>query len=294
MSGADGLSAHLAGGHTTVCACWLVTRADGLVLGFTDHDRDLSFDGYVFAAESGMSAQALERKNGLAVDNTEALGALSHEAITAQDIRAGRFDGAEVLIWKVNWADVGARRLVFRGSLGEITEGGDAFQAELRGLTEALSQTQGRVYQRRCSAVLGDTGCKFDLATLGYRAEIALNATPDNRVLRFAPLVDFDQRWFERGRAEVLSGAAKGLVAIIKNDLWLDEAREIELWEALRLPLAPGDVIRLDAGCDKRDESCRLKFNNFMNFRGFPHVPGEDWMMSYPAGSDLNDGGKLT
>lgn len=291
MSGAAALLAHLETGHTTVCACWALTRTDGLVLGFTDHDRPISFDGITFAADGGMTAQAFEAKNGLAVDNTEALGVLSHAAIKAEDIRAGRYDGAEIVIWQVNWAAISERRVQFRGTLGEISEGAGAFQAELRGVSEALSQPQGRVFQKPCSAVLGDDACGFDLATPGYRVEVPIVSAQDARVLRFAPLIDYDLRWFERGRLEVLSGAAKGLVGIIKNDRWLDDAREIELWQGLRLAIAPGDLVRLEAGCDKRIETCRLKFQNLMNFQGFPHIPGEDWLMSYPVKAGVNDGG---
>ena len=94
---------HLAGGQTTVCRAWLVTRRDGTTLGFTDHDRDLVFDGRIFRAESGLTARAVQQTTGLAVDNTEALGALSHAAVTEEDLLAGRYDAAEVRAWLVNW-----------------------------------------------------------------------------------------------------------------------------------------------------------------------------------------------
>ncbi len=293
MSGdAEALLAHLETGLTTVCRAWRVTRRDGVVLGFTDHDRDLQIEDVVFRAGGGMTARALEQGNGLAVDNTEALGVLSHAAIRAEDIRAGRYDGAEVVIWEVNWADPTARRAVFRGHLGEITEQGAGFEAELRGLAESLGQPQGRVYQKGCSAVLGDAACRVDLTAPGYAIEADLVAVDDARILRFAPMPGFDLRWFERGRAEVLSGAAQGLVGVIKADRWLDDAREIELWQGLRADLAPGDRVRLEAGCDKRAETCRLKFHNLLNFQGFPHMPGEDWLMAYPAQGGVHDGGR--
>ncbi len=289
--GKEALLAHLETGLTTVCRAWVVTRRDGLVLGFTDHDQDLTFEDVVFRADGGMTARALEQGNGLAVDNSEALGVLSHDAIRAEDIRAGRYDGAEVAIWQVNWADVDARRAMFRGTLGEITETGGAFEAELRGLSEALGAPQGRVYQKGCSAVLGDGACRVDLDVAGYSAEAEVVGVDADRVLRFAPLEGFDLRWFERGRVSVLDGAAEGLEGIVKADRWLEDAREIELWQGLRAEVAVGDRVRLEAGCDKRAETCRLKFHNFLNFQGFPHIPGEDWMMAYPAQGGVLDGG---
>ncbi|MBY6152555.1 DUF2163 domain-containing protein [Vannielia litorea] len=296
MSGAEAaaLHAHLGGGITTVCRCWAVERRDGVVLGFTDHDEGLGFDGIAFKANSGLTAKALVQGTGLAVDNTEALGALMSEAITEEDILAGRYDGAEVRAWMVNWANPDARLMLFRGTIGEVSRANGAFEAELRGLTEALNQPQGRVYQPQCSAVLGDGKCRYDLSVPGYSAEVAVEQVQDGRVFRFSGMAEFDQRWFERGRLRVLSGEAAGLVGLVKNDRLSNARREVELWEQLPAQIAVGDMVRIEAGCDKRAQTCRLKFDNFLNFRGFPHIPGEDWLMSYPkSGGSEKDGGSL-
>lgn len=287
------LHAHLSSAATTVCRCWSVLRDDGLKLGFTDHDGDLSFAGIVFRADTGLTAKALVQGTGLSVDNTEAVGALTSDAITEADILAGRYDGAEVCSWLVNWAAPEARQLLFRGSIGEVSRASGAFQAELRGLTETLNQPQGRVYQPQCGAVLGDGACGFDMNTPGYRIEAAPNEVTADRVFRFEGMSEFDLRWFERGRLVVLSGAAAGLVGIIKNDRLSNEAREVELWEQLPAQVVAGDSIRLEAGCDKRPETCRLKFANFLNFRGFPHIPGEDWLTGYPKQTSENNGESL-
>ncbi len=293
MVAADALYAHLKSGNTTVCRAWSVKRRDGTVLGFTDHDRDLSFEGVMFRADSGLTARALQQTTGLAVDNSEALGALSDASVTEVDILAGRFDGAEVRAWLVNWADVSARVEQFRGSFGELTRSAGAFRAELRGLTEALNQPQGAVYQRNCGAVLGDRKCGFDLSTPGYSANLAVVKVTDRRLFGFAPQPLFEDRWFERGRMVVLNGAAAGLVGVVKNDRVVTHGRQVELWQGMGVDLAPGDMVRLEAGCDRRPATCRLKFNNFLNFRGFPDIPGEDWITSYPVSSQINDGGSL-
>lgn len=294
MSGAAGLNAHLREGITELARCWRVTRKDGMRFGFTDHDGALQFDGTLFKAESGLSAAALSQGTGLAVDNTEALGALSDAAITEADIEAGRFDGAEVEAWLVQWSDPDNRVLQFRGSFGELDRQAGGFSVELRGLAEAMNRAEGRVYQRGCSAILGDGDCRFDLTTPGYAHEGAVDRVSERRLLKFDGLNSFEPRWFERGRLCVLSGAAEGLVAVIKNDRFTDGVRRVELWEDLRAELAPGDIVRLEAGCDKRLETCRLKFSNLLNFRGFPDIPGDDWIMASPArGASEMDGGSL-
>lgn len=285
---------HLATGVTTVARCIAVTRSDGLVLGFTDHDRDLVFEGITFRANTGLTAKAIQQSTGLSVDNTEAFGALRSDAITEADILAGRYDGAEVRGWLVNWADVAVRVPNFAGTLGEVVRRAGGFSVELRGLAEGLNRPQGSIYHARCSAVLGDGRCGFDLSQPGYAEERTVESAEDARVFRFTGMAGYDDRWFEKGRLRVMSGAGAGLVGVVKNDrLRPGGLREVELWQGLGAAPQTGDVVRIEAGCDKRPDTCRLKFNNFNRFRGFPDIPGEDWLMSYPVRSSTNDGGSL-
>lgn len=282
---------HLQGKVTHVCRCWAVTRRDGRIFGFTDHDQPLNFEGITFRADSGMTARALEQVMGLAVDNSEAVGALSDISVTEDDIVAGRFDGAGVKAWLVCWDDVAVRELQFAGSIGELKRADGAFHAELRGLSQALNRPSGRIYQQDCRAILGDAACKLDLEQPAYRGEFPISALDKNRVFRFGPLPEYEQRWFEKGRLEVTSGAGEGLTALIKNDRLEDGQRVIELWEELRASILPGDTVLLEVGCDKRKVTCQSKFFNLLNFRGFPHIPGEDWLTSYPTSGGQNDGG---
>ena len=286
---------HLASGLTHVCQCWAIRRRDGVVLGFTDHDQALAFEGVDFVADSGMSAKALSATTGLSVDNTEAAGMLTADAVTEQDIAAGRYDQAEVTIWQVRWDDVNARQVRFRGTMGEITRNGAAFQVDLRGLAEALNQPQGRSYLKTCSAVLGDQACRVNTRSdAAFVAEVTLDRPTDGQTFDLATLVPYNAGWFENGFLEVLTGPAKGLSGIIKRDHLSDARRAVLLWQKLGIAVEPGDHLRLVAGCDKRAETCREKFANLLNFQGFPHIPGDDWLMAVPRSEDANDGGSLS
>ena len=287
----EALYAHLASGSTTVCRAWTVLRRDGVMLGFTDHDRDIVVDGITCRADTGMTAKALQQTTGLSVDNSEAVGALSDAAITEGEILAGRFDGAVVRSYIVNWAQPGDWIEQFRGSFGEITRSGGSFRAELRGLSEALNRPQGFAYQPTCSAILGDTRCRFDMTSPGYFAERQVEAVEDGRIFDFAAFSGFDDRWFEHGRFEMLTGKAAGLVGVVKGDRLSGTARRIELWQSMGALVVAGDSFRVIAGCNKAAVTCRTKFANFLNFRGFPHIPGEDWLASYPVPDRPNQGG---
>ncbi|WP_134725219.1 DUF2163 domain-containing protein [Paracoccus luteus] len=270
---------------TAVARAWAVARRDGMVLGFTDHDCLLEFEGVRFRPDAGLSARAVVQGLGLSVDNTEAQGVLSDDAITEADLMAGRWDGAEVRLWEVDWQAPADRRLVFRGHLGEVARGNGAFRAELRGLAEALNVPQGRVFHPRCSARLGDGQCRFDTGRDGYNAlgEVT-RVEEDGARLILRGIAGHDTDWFAHGRVTLLDGEGAGLSASIKSDrAQPDGGRLVELWAAPGLPPAVGDRVRLEAGCDKRAETCRLKFLNHLNFRGFPHLPPEDWLIAPQA-----------
>ena len=287
----EAMQDHLDGGHTTLAHAWAITRRDGRVLGFTDHDLPLHFEGIDFRPDTGMSAMAVQRATGLSVDNTEALGALSDAAIREADIEAGRYDDAEVRVWRVNWADVAERALMFRGLIGELKRVDGAFHAEVRGLSSLLNRPVGRVYQKPCTAVLGDGNCGFDVATPGYVFEGVIVGVEEGRSFDLGPLEAFEPDWFTRGRLELTSGAGEGLTGAIKAERFTGGARRIELWEPIRAAIAAGDGVRLVAGCDKRFETCRLKFNNAVNYQGFPDLPSDDWVMIGPGQTGETGGG---
>jgi uncharacterized phage protein (TIGR02218 family) len=289
---AEALYAHLKTGHTTVCHLWRVERVDGLVMGFTDHDETIELDGVSYRADTGLTAQALQQTTGLSVDNTEAVGALSSFAIDEADIGAGRYDRAEVTAWLVNWQELDQRICLFRGHFGEITRGDGIFKVELRGLTDGLNQPQGRTYQKTCGAVLADGKCGVDLSLPQYMHEEVLASGAVGEVT-LSGAGAFAEGWFGYGTVTVLTGHAAGLRCLVKADRSDGAGRRLVLWEGFAVPVQPGDSVRVTAGCDRVMATCRTKFANLLNFRGFPHIPGDDWISSYPVSSATNTGGSL-
>ncbi|MFQ5774205.1 MAG: DUF2163 domain-containing protein [Kiloniellaceae bacterium] len=164
------LAAHLSGAALTLATCWKVKRTDGTVLGFTAHDRDIVFDlgdgdgAATYAAASGFTRTGIESAAGFAADNLDVQGILDSTAIAAADIRAGRYDFAEVKVFEVNTADLGQGALKLRrGHIGQVRAEGGLFVAELRGLIERYAQEIGELYGPSCRADLGDARCKARL-----------------------------------------------------------------------------------------------------------------------------------
>jgi hypothetical protein len=163
------LADRIESGAAGLCHAWVLTRADGLKLGFTDHDRDLEVEGVVCRAASGWTAGAAQSEVGLASGAASVAGGLDDEAISDADVEAGRFDGAVVELWRVDWARPDLRVRLWAGTLASIRREGGAFVAELAGPMAALERVVGRTYGRECDAVLGDGRCRVDVAAFPGR-----------------------------------------------------------------------------------------------------------------------------
>lgn len=286
------LAASLASGVTTLCHCWIVTRTDGVRLGFTDHDLDLTVDGVACSAESGATGTALEQGTGLSADSLEIVGALTSGRLAEAELARGLFDGATVAVWRVDWSSPADRVLVLSGTVGEVSRGPTAFTAEVRGLADRLNQPRGRVYQRSCDALLGDARCRLDATAAALRGAGTVATVRSARTVIASGLAGYASRWFEAGRLVWTSGANAGAAVEVRAHARAGTLAALDLWEPMSAPIAPGDAFQVTAGCDKSLASCRDKFANVVNFRGFPDLPGNDYAVAYAIQGADNDGGR--
>lgn len=275
-SASPALAAHLAGEVTTLATCWRLERADGWVRGFTDHDRELVVDGLTYVASTGFLPSAIKTASDLSVDNLDVDGFLDDAALRAEDLIAGLFDGARIEVFIVNWADLGQGRLLLRkGFLGEIKRADQRFSAEIRGLSNRLQQTAGKLYSRLCRVDLGSSECGVALGPRTDTYAVTQVIAADTVRIVTARATGF----FTFGKATFTTGANAGAV----NEVLLHDGQTIRLFVPMPRPIVVGDQIVLVAGCDKTPETCNAKFANILNFRGEPHIPGNDKVFSYPV-----------
>ena len=289
----DALAAHLASGATTLCHCWRVSRRDGTVIGFTDHDRDLDFGGTTYLAASGFLPSDAESESGLAAGSSEVAGALSSDAIRDEDGAARLYDGAVVDLFKVNWQATSQHILLRRYEIGEVTRSDGQFRAELRGLAHRLQARKGRIYASRCDATLGDGRCGVDLEAGGFLGTGTIARVLSSDRIEVDGLDDFASGVFRYGRIDMTSGTNAGIRADIEAHRKEAGKVVLVLWLPLARPPQVGDTFSIAAGCDKSFETCRKRFANQDNFRGFPHMPGSDFAYSYADGDTEHDGGPL-
>jgi uncharacterized phage protein (TIGR02218 family) len=274
------LEAHLQTGTTTLAWCWRITRNDGARFGFTDHDRDLAFDGTTFEAATGFTASEIKDALGLSVDNLEVSSALKSDRLSADDLAAGLYDDAAIEIWRVNWTDTDQRVLMRAGSLGEVRRSGSAFTAEVRGLAHYLQQPKGRLYQSGCDADLGDARCGIDLDDPAFRGTGTVITATGSRLLTASGLSAYAADWFTRGLLTFTSGPNIGRSQEVKRHAVAGTGASLELWHPTAHAIAPSHTFTVTAGCDKQLATCRTRFANALNFRGFPHMPGPDYVLA--------------
>ena len=287
------LQSHLDSGTTTLAWCWRLTRNDGAVFGFTDHDQPLTFDGTTFEPESGFTASEIRSGSDLSVDSQDTEGVLTSATITETDILDGRWDNAEVEIWRVNWADTSNRALLRRGAIGQVRRGRLHFVAEMRSLAHVLGQTLGRTFQAGCDAALGDARCGVDLNDPAYKATGTVVSISGDRSFAVSGISGFADGWFALGTLHWLIGANTDRKAEVLSHAVTAADVIITLLEAPVRPVEVGNTFDIFAGCDKRCETCQAKFSNAANFRGFPHIPGQDTIIRYAARGDANNGSVL-
>lgn len=288
---AAGLQTHLDGGSTTLVYCWRVTRTDGTVQGFTEHDEDLTFDSTTFLASSGFSGTKINSELGLSVDNMNAEGALSSDTINEDDLAAGRYDAAVVELFWVNFEDVAQRETLLKGAIGEVKRSRTAFSSELRSLTHKLQQKTGRTYRRFCDADLGDSRCGINLSSASYSSTGTVSSVTDNRVLIVTGLSPDTDDFYSLGKLTFTSGDNNDLTIPIKNYSKSGSTLQVVLWEPAPFTITGGTTFDIFAGCDKRSTICQSKFSNIANFQGFPHIPGNDALQAYPVQGGANQSG---
>lgn len=282
----ESIAAQLAAGVTTLAHVWRFERRDGAVFGFTDHDQPFSFNGVTCEPLAALQAGLLEKSLALNPDTASVAGVLTSDAITESDLARGLWDGAHVTLYRVDWTDPNAGVHLFAGRLGEVRRGAQAFEAEMRGLQAQLNMPLGRVFSRFCDAALGDARCGKVINAPAFSGQGSVVSVQSETVFRASGLTSFGAGFFARGRLAWDDGGESEVVV----DAHQDELTLIEL-RAPAPSLAPGAAFTIYAGCDKRFATCVEKFANGHNFRGVPHMPGNDAVQARPSAGQIMDGG---
>lgn len=279
---------------TSVCHCWRLTRRDGILFGFTDHDRQLTVDGMTFEPETGLSASEARQSLGLSVDTVDVEGALSSDRIRDGDIAAGLYDGAVVETFLVNWRKPEDYALIRKATVGKITRADGRFLAELESLLHQLDKPNGRHVARKCDAEVGDVRCGVNLGQPAFNGVGMVDAIEGPDMVRVSGLGGIDTGWFSFGALTWTGGARQGRSERVVDHRSDGASAVLTLQAGAGPEIGAGDGFTIVAGCDHSFATCKAKFANSLNFRGFPHLPGNDVAYAYVSEGGVFDGGPVT
>lgn len=279
------MKTHLAGEVTTLATCWALARRDGQNLFFTDHDEDLVVGGDTYVAALGYTRSAMTMNVDFSIDNIQIAGIIDDLSLTEDDLRAGLWDFAELKMFLVNYADLTMGMVKLRrGRLGDVSSTPSGmFQTQMNGMGQILAHTVGEIFTALCAADLGDARCGIDL-TLGNGFTFAgnvLSVTDTSTFVLTAPGSPSPDGWFDGGVITWTSGLNEGRSIEVKS--WTSGSATAVLFLPMPRPIQVGDTFTIYPGCDKKPITCRDKFNNIVNQRGFPFIPGIDAVLVSPT-----------
>jgi len=275
------MQAHIAEDVTRLATCWRLQRTDGGIMGFTDHDRDLTVDGEPYCACTGMTPTNVTSSSGLAVDNLDVESVLEDNRITEADIAGGLYDGAEIRIFQVDWQNPDDGKInLRRGTIGNITIADDGFVAEQRSMMQALQHPVGSVVSPSCPYEWGrDDGVRnrCQACTADFLVSGTVTGVTDWQVFQDTGRTEAD-RWFAYGLLTWQTGNNAGKRMEVSRYL---ADGTFTLFQPMPKAVQVGDTYQVYAGCDKAFATCRDKFNAAHSFGGYPHLPGNDKAFRY-------------
>ena len=266
------LKAEMTGTLSTLATCMRIERTDGRVYGFTTHDKILSIDGLDYEPAASFNPSDIKSGNNMEVDNLTVEGVLSSDAITEDELRAGRWDYAAFQIFMVNWADLTMGDYKQRaGHLGEVSVHHQTFSVELLGLMDAYNTSIGKLTQPLCRTFLGSTLCKVVLTGSPSRVVDGTITTADTD---FFTLHD-------SSRTEPDGYFDEGTIVIhyATGDLSYEVKAYIPGVWITKTPFAydaSGVTYTMTQGCNRLFDTCVNTFGNAVNFRGEPWLRGPD------------------
>ena len=281
---------HISRETTSLCRCWILETTEGEKLGFTDHDENIHLNGVTCERDVGVEASGVEERIGLNVNTTEVEGALQSGHVRSEDIDAGKYDKARVSSYIVNWQNTSEFFLDHVSLVGEIIQEDGFYRMELRSLASQLDETRGRHFIKKCQANLGDKKCRVSITSSSFVGTGHIASVKSNLVIWVVGLEGFENGWFRGGHLSWTSGKNSNRQIEITEHIKVGEISILHLWQPMPFDLSANDQFLINVGCDKELSTCQKKFSNTINFRGFPHMPGNAFALSYAANSDKFDG----
>ena len=144
---------------------------------------------------------------------------------------------------------------------------------------ESSTSDGGCTWQTLLAFTVACTVASVVAAVPGEASAHTFTVTP--ALSEFGAVPEETLPWFAAGKVTWLTGGNAGVAAEIKA--WDADTSQVTLFLPPTFPVAGGDTLTLTVGCDKRRDTCIGRFENIVNMRGEPFLPGLDKALDYPS-----------
>ena len=281
------LQSKLTAGSSQLCHLVTITRADATVFRYTDLDTDITVSGDVYTASDSFAVSAITSSSNGGIQSTNCKIFFAAGGFTELDVVKGLYDNADVEFAAVDHAHPEWGKVILLTGKMSAIDGTDKGTGvfEMNGLLAIGDMKIGELYSSECRANLGDARCGIDTGLFNATGYVNFVDVPANfrNSIFWVNLVALD-RVYDRGVITFTSGANNGISMEIQAQFHAHEIdfgpNSQDIFTSMPFPndIEVGDTFTVIAGCDKRPITCRTTFDNIVNFRGEPFVPGSDYI----------------
>ncbi len=251
--------------YATCCAILPKTLITKIFV--TDFDRNLYIDNITYTSDQIFSYSNIESFNSLNADNFQIKLSINH--FNNKNFLHGLYNDAFITIFRTNYNDINKEKILLKsGRIKKIKITDNQITAEIKSISEKNKQLVNNKFSPSCRAQFCDELCKLKEVDFLYAGQVTEIVTENKKFVDIS--LSKPKNYFKYGILTFTNGENANL----KQDVKYNHKHEIELTLTTPNKIKPGDQYNIIAGCDKLASTCTNKFNNIINFRGEPHLPG--------------------
>lgn len=273
----------MASGVTTLCQLWTITPFLRTSLYFTNLDRDVDFDGNTYKSAKGFEASSVENTLGGSKSNLDIHVLLDPAFLSRIDVERGLILEAAVELRIIDYMhpEYGSVR-EFAGTVKEVSVPTSLnSMLSLSGNMSRMSRQLTEQYYPTCRADLGDARCGINIDA--FSADFEVDSTT-GQTFTSSELAGEPNNRYKLGSILWNSGDNSGLA----QEVLTNTGPSVRLFFLPPFPIQAGDVGTIYRGCAKTVAACK-GYNNIVNYRGEPYVPGEDFVDKAPIPAPVNN-----
>jgi uncharacterized phage protein (TIGR02218 family) len=253
--------------------CLRIVPKIGSTIYLTHHVRDLVMSGHTYLSSSGYDFTGYTSTASMSPSMIDLKGIAGLAGIGFDEIGSGVFDNARAYLFATTWnSPVEDEEPIVASILGKTTLQDSRYTIEEMALIDALNQSVGNTYTAACPKTFGGTeygGCNANMASPVTRTGVAVTSVTSRSIVTASSLVDAAD-YYGAGTIQFTSGANNGLKPL---EIKSFASGVIETFEPHYYLPNVTDQFTIIAGCRKRLEDCRDKFNNVVNAGFFLNIP---------------------